>query len=465
MMDQSSGTYINGVFLSRGIKPNLRVEYTVYLPTATPKNGKYALLFSHDGSRAGTVEAAERLMQTGAMPPTVVLGAVAGYLMATLDGGIDRRMRMDNYDIFDPAFPDFVVDELIPYVAKTHGISISENPDLHMAFGGSSGGISSWNLAWFRTDYFHRVYMSSPSFLSMGNGREMPALIRKCETKPIRVWVEYSENEPDDYFGSSLAAAIDAVRALRFAGYDMQDRYFAGEGHCSRERDVENLCDAFTFLWKNWETEPVTAPRSSPRFERVFVPNTRWEIVTDCKEKSDRKTVECPSLGGCFVERGCEILWEKDGVATTVANFFGEISAMGLSCDGWRIYVASRTVPCVYAMNVLPDGRLEGGYLHGSIHTYTAARYVGVTDLCVDAHDRIFAATECGIQSIRPFGLIDVIAPMPSAESPKLVSIENREDGAYLAVLTEKGNCYERPLCAYSETLASGVPFPTAYYD
>ena len=124
---------------------------------------------------------------------------------------------MLNYDMFTRDYPDFVVDEFLPYLIETYNLHISPSPDMHMTSGGSSGGISAWNIAWYRTDSFRRVYMSSPSFLSMGNGREIPALIRKVETKPIRVWTEFSENEPDEYFGSSYCAADDAERALRFA--------------------------------------------------------------------------------------------------------------------------------------------------------------------------------------------------------------------------------------------------------
>ena len=68
------------------------------------------------------------------------------------------------------------------------------------------------------------------SYMEMNNysvtdvkGDELIPLIRKCETKPIRVFVDYSENEPDDYFGSSFCAAsimyLKSPKAVRSAAF------------------------------------------------------------------------------------------------------------------------------------------------------------------------------------------------------------------------------------------------------
>lgn len=64
-----------------------------------------------------------------------------------------------------------------------------------------------------------------------------PVFIRLFKTKPIRVFIDYVENEPDDYFGSSYCAALEGHYALQFAGYDYQWEFYPfylGEGHYSR---------------------------------------------------------------------------------------------------------------------------------------------------------------------------------------------------------------------------------------
>ena len=65
-------------------------------------------------------------------------------------------------------------------------------------------------------------------------------LMRKCETKPIRVFVDYSEDEPDCYFGSSFCVAEASIRALRYAGYEMMSDYYRTE--------VEPVAGAVEFL-------------------------------------------------------------------------------------------------------------------------------------------------------------------------------------------------------------------------
>lgn len=455
---------LTGEYVSQNARPNVSMDYKLYIPARALSDGSYGLIFVHDSWNEVAATVAARLMEDGTVPPCVILGVGCGFLKSTLANGTDRRMRMHHYDLFDRAYPDFIVGELIPYVEKTSGVRIAQNPDLHMVMGGSSGGISSWNFAWFRTDYFHRVYMSSPSFLSMGNGREMPALIRKVETKPIRVWTEYSENEPDDYFGSSLAAAIDAERALRFAGYDMQSRYYVGEGHCSRSCHDETLQEIFRFLWKDWETQPILATGKSSRFERLLPADSAWSLSDPKPLFANNKVQFCKAVEGSYVADGCTVFFEKDGNRKPVATLQSEISALGISCDGWRLYICGKQLPCIYAMNILPDGTLVGNFIQGYFHTYTNFAFPGAVDLFVDGNDRIFAATEMGIQAVRPFGLIDVILPMPRNEVPDAVCVWTNGTERDLVARVPSG-IYQRKLHPLDPSHPQGTPFPTSYYD
>ena len=459
---ETKGVFFEGSFRSLGAKHNSEATYKIFLPNA--KEGtEYGLVFSHDGFNIQAAEAMQRLYEDGLAPPCVFVGVRPATLCATLDGGFDRWMRQDNYDIFDPAYPSFIVDELIPYITEAHGLKISASPDMHLALGGSSGGISSFNMAWFRPDYFHRVYTSSPSFLSMNNGREMPALIRKCEALPIRVWVEYSENEPDDYFGSSYAAAIDFVRALAFAGYDTDTRYFEGEGHCSRYHRVDAFEEALGFLWRNWQVEPIRAPRSSKRVEAIFPRGTSWE-KTERSGFDAHKRARCEALGGDYVIDGKEIFFERGGVKISVATFEKELSAIALSSDGWRLYAASADLPCIYAHNIMPDGSLKGRYIHASLHRNTDFVYAGAFDICVGAHDRLYAATELGVQCVRTFGLIDVISPLLSRIIPEKIKISMVGEEKKLVVLANNAS-YERILREADGDIPVSAPAPKEYYD
>lgn len=410
-----SGTLWEGDYTAQRFYENAVFHYALYVPEICKDQKDCALLVSHDGLNRAEALAMEQLAETREMPPCVELGIVSATLPATLEGGKDRAFRMVNYDIFGPEYPDFVVEELIPWVVEKYQLSLSDSPDMHMVSGGSSGGISAWNMAWYRTDYFHRVYMSSPSFLAMGRGRELPALIRKCETKPIRVFTEYSENEPDEYFGSSFCAADDAERALRFAGYEMEHRFYPGEDHCSRCHSPENALERMRFLWKDWETEPVKVKRLSPRAEQVISLEYPWEETTEAfPEKTS---------AGDYIAEGEDIYFlSEDGQKQKTAERLGNITALAISSDGWRLYSAASDRGCVYAMSICPDGSLAGRYIQGTLHMESDFVCPGAFDLCVDANDRIFAATEMGIQCIRSFGLIDVILPLPGNAVPKRIA-------------------------------------------
>ena len=93
------GNYFEGGFTSTGVKPNMSVKYKIFIPEV---EGELGLVFSHDGFNMQAAEAMNTLCEEGKVPPCVFIGVWPGTLSATLKGGFDRWMRMDNYDVFDP---------------------------------------------------------------------------------------------------------------------------------------------------------------------------------------------------------------------------------------------------------------------------------------------------------------------------------------------------------------------------
>lgn len=456
-----TGTILEGTFSSVRFYPGSVFPYRVHIPAKADTPERTALLVTHDGLHTVDAWAMEQLAETGEAPCCITVGISPATLPATLSGGYDRGMRMQNYDIFSPVYPNFVVEELLPYLTGTHGLAFSTAPDMHMTSGGSSGGISAWNMAWYRTDFFRRVYMSSPSFLAMGCGNELPHRIRKTETKPIRVFTDFSENEPNDYFGSSYSVAWDAEKALRFAGYDVESAYYPGEGHCSRNGSPEDALKRMHFLWKNWEKEPITVKGYSPRVAKLISPDALWEETNAFPDTVYPNGIPAPE--GTYTSAGDRILYHTNGTTRTAAEGFGQITALALSADKWRLYVSDSTRGCVYALTILPDGTLSAPYLHAALHLETDFRTPGAVDLCVGSDDRVYAATECGIQSIRSFGLIDAIIPLPDNQMPE--KIEFGTDGYLYAAAGER--IYRRKWLAGGRCDADITETPqfVSYYD
>ena len=430
-----SAAEYEGVYVSSGHYPEAEFRYKVHVPDITGLRTGYGLglHISHDGLLMSETNALDELAKTGDAPYCVSVGIFPGTLPSKGNGD-ERGLRMLNYDMFTPDYPDFVIEELIPYLTEKYSLPISPDPDLHMVSGGSSGGISAWNMAFYRSDYIHRVYMASPSFLSMGRGRELPALMRKCETLPVKVYMEYSENEPDDYFGSSLCAAMDAYKALKFAGYDVACAYYPGEGHSSRYGDYKTALRRETVLWKNWRYEKIAVKKVSPRMEQIISPDLGWEKADEMPDTPELTT------------------WR--GVAERVT---------ALSADGRRLYAADPANGCVYAYT-MNRGAPCGRYNFASLHMPTDFGCPGAYDIVVGSDDRVYAATEMGIQCIRSFGLIDVIVPLPGHAVPLRLYLGGG-DTPYMYAETAEGVYMRRWLAAGGADGKHYERKAASYYD
>jgi hypothetical protein len=144
--------------------------------------------------------------------------------------------------------------------------------------GGSTGGIGSFTLAWERPDSFSRVYSMIGTFVSMRGGHDYPALIRKVEPKPIRVFLEDGSTDAwNPLFGSWYMANVDLEAALTFAGYDVEHAWGV-HGHDGGPGNVI-LPDVMRWLWRGWPAA-VPAGRSANDMLAAIVPaGSGWERV------------------------------------------------------------------------------------------------------------------------------------------------------------------------------------------
>jgi Putative esterase len=88
-----------------------------------------------------------------------------GEVPAPMLGTLGRRNRCFEYDAVGDTYARFLVEELLPFVAKQFNLNLSTNGNDRCIAGGSSGGIAAFNAAWQRPDAFTRVYANSGSFV------------------------------------------------------------------------------------------------------------------------------------------------------------------------------------------------------------------------------------------------------------------------------------------------------------
>ena len=350
----------------------------------------------------------EDLLEEGVIPQGLVLMVQSGTLMGP---GGSRPMRAEEFDQNGVEFTDLVIEEILPYAAKEAGIGLSPDPDKHFIHGTSSGGVLAWYALWYRNDFFHRGFLSSPSFNAARGGEEPMVLVRKTEPRPIRVFITCGTTEPDYYFGDSFVAAYNAASALRYAGYDIGFEIFAKGKHGSHHQD-----HAFWDRMMRWMFEPehVAAPALNLRLSKILPADSHWEL---CAGTPPARVTKLERDGGRYRIRRGRLYFRPGrglfGGRRIRLEVPGRVSALALSSDLWRLYVTSEDSRFIYAFSLDSLGRPGARYILAPIHEAYDIRTVGCNDLCVSTEDRVLVATQLGVQTANSFGLVDGILPLP----------------------------------------------------
>jgi enterochelin esterase family protein len=105
-------------------------------------------------------------------------------------------------------------------------------------------------VAWERPDAFSKVLSHIGSFTNIRGGHVYPALIRKTEKKPIRVFLQDGANDLDNLHGSWPLANQEMAAALKFTGYDY--RFEFGDGAHNSKHGGAILPESLRWLWRDY---------------------------------------------------------------------------------------------------------------------------------------------------------------------------------------------------------------------
>jgi len=428
----AGGLMVRFVHRSEKVKPGTERQISVYIPTSISLPGETAVHFSTDGTRDCEPFVTEKLIQTGDMPPTVSIGVVAASYPASLPGGTDRSVRSPEYDGLGPSFANYLIDDLLPEIRSLlpKGLSISKSPDMHAISGCSSGGICAWNACWERNDYFRRCTIYSPTFSAFRGGDSLTVLMRKYETKPIRCYMTVGNDDMRNSAGDWYFEAMSAREAMEYAGYDFAFELFRNGCHGVGSCDFEVMERAQRFIWKDWQDKKVGVRHFSPRVADIFTPETAWEKVKAAMPEPP----ECD-----YTFRGNKICCN----GSLAAECPWPVSDVAVSSDRWRLYVATKVKRFVYAFAIQPDGTLIDAYPHAHLHLKDDLDVPGAFGICIDSGDRLYAATELGIQTTSQQGENNTVLPLPG--NPAVVGVAFGEDGMLYAQ-AENGSVWRRPV-------------------
>ncbi len=242
-------------FTNSTIYPGTVRDYWVYVPAQYDASKPAAVMVFQDGGgyvnvssngqyRVPTVF--DNLIAKKEMPVTIGIFINPGKVPATDEGTKGRDNRSFEYDSLGDAYAKFLLDEILPEVGKSY--SLTKDPEQRAIGGISSGGICAWTVAWERPDAFRKVLSHVGSFTNIRGGHVYPALIRKTEKKPIRVFLQDGAKDLDNLHGNWPLANQEMAAALKFAGYDYKFE-FGTEGHNGKHGGAI-LPESLRWLWR-----------------------------------------------------------------------------------------------------------------------------------------------------------------------------------------------------------------------
>jgi gluconolactonase len=277
--------------------PGTPHNYAVYVPAQYDASRPAPFMVFLDGS--GMLNDSTRvpvvfdnLIAARDLPPLIGIFVDPGVLPAVPADAQSRFERIYEYDSLSDVFSRFLLEELIPEVGKKY--NLSGNPDDHAIAGVSTGAVGAFVAAWQRPDQFHRVLSFIGTYVSMKGADALPALIRKTEAKPIRIFLQDGRNDHivaaqpyGTFFAGSWPINNQVMyEAFESAGYDV--KLEIGEGGHDMRQGAAIIPEALRWLWRGYP-EPVRphppAAMTQPGWDArgkassIVSPDSPWEQV------------------------------------------------------------------------------------------------------------------------------------------------------------------------------------------
>ncbi len=344
--------------------PGTPHNYQVYVPAQYDASKPTPFMIFLDGGGSAGVTGGgikvpvvfDNLIAKREIPAMIGIFIDPGVLPA-LDPNAQRRFeRIFEYDSINGRFGQFLIDEVIPEVAKKY--NLSKDPNDRGIQGASTGAVGAFMAAWEHPDQFHRVISFIGTFVAMKGADTMLAIIRKSEPKPIRIYMQDGRNDhilPDHPFGTFFAGSWPInnevlYENLQFAGYDV--KYALGEsGHDGRQTSVI-MPDMLRWLWRDYP-KPITAQLPAGFGKQGWDPRAQvfstvsldkpWQQVGAAYKSA---VSPAPDKDGnvYFADPAANTIYKSDadGKVTTFKTNSGGAKALRVGADG-RLYASQPT--------------------------------------------------------------------------------------------------------------------------
>ena len=334
------GTTKQFTFTTSKIFPGTVREVTVFIPAQYDAAKPACVYVKTDGYNPREKAMMETMIATKQMPVMVGVFVRPGEVPAPMKGTMGRRNRDFEYDAVNDSNVRFLIEELLPFVAKEYSLNLSTDGNDRCMSGGSSGGIAAFAAAWNRPDAFSRVYAASGSFVAFRGGHEFPTMVRKFEAKPIRTFLTTATHDMENCAGDWYVLDQEMDKAMKFSGYDYQFRTIEGR-HVAGY--AEHWQEAMAYLWRGWP-ERVKAGPSAPRAQEIIVPGEGWQLVAE-GFKSTRGP-SCNASGEVFFADATASKIHRIGLDGKVSEFATDTGAahgVAIGADGTLFSVSEKS--------------------------------------------------------------------------------------------------------------------------
>jgi enterochelin esterase-like enzyme len=240
-------------FTSEKVFPGTVRDYWVYVPAQYDMKKPAALMVFQDGgsyvNEKGDFRVPvvfDNLIHKQEMPVTIGVFVSPGVVPPTVQDAKGRQNRSFEYDSMGDQYARFLIEEFLPPLEKDY--NISKDPDQRAIGGISSGGICAWTVAWERPGQFGKVLSHVGSFTDIRGGHVYPALIRKTEHKPIRIFLQDGSGDLDNLHGNWPLANQEMAAALKFSKYDYKFEF--GDGGHNGKHGGAIMPESLRWLWR-----------------------------------------------------------------------------------------------------------------------------------------------------------------------------------------------------------------------
>ena len=448
------GTVTKHTFSTSKIFPGTTREYSVYVPAQYKKEEPACVMVFQDGGGGLKVPIVfDNLIQKKDMPVTIAIMVTPGVIPPPKDvQAYPRYNRSYEYDSPTDLYARFLIEELIPEVAKDY--NLTKDATGRAICGSSSGGIAAFVAAWERPDYFSRVVSFVGSFTNLRGGERLASLIRKTEAKPIRIYMQDGTNDLDIYSGSWFVGNTDVDRALTFAGYEHQ--FVVGsEGHNGKHAAAV-FPDALRYIWKGYPELPRVGTFDGPNHDKrhvmdILIPGEGWQIVSEGNKGTEGPTADV--AGNLYFSEGGANRIHKVTPDGKVSLFVEDAGG----CDGMMVGPENKLYVCAPKTNSIVTFDLSDP----SKKTTITSGMPSVNDLVVTRKGAVYATDHKNKQVwyIPPGGekrVVDTGLQFPNGviltpDQTQLIVADMNGPGLYIFTIKEDGSLTNKALYFYCQ--------------